>query len=156
MVEAPDRTTARAPSHKFRNKPPRPDPVARRTLLSGQANDVIRALTLLLLYQLGGETLSRAFALAVPGPVIGLAALFVTLLLVPRLADTLRATTRGLLGHLSLLFVPAGVGVVAHLDTLAQYGPGLILALVLSTVLALLVSVGTFLLVVRLSGGADD
>ncbi|MFZ7090940.1 CidA/LrgA family protein [Primorskyibacter sp. 2E233] len=116
---------------------------------------MIRVLCVLLLFQLGGETISRALGLSVPGPVLGLAGLFVTLLMLPRLAHYMRETVTGLLSHLSLLFVPAGVGVVAHLDTFGRDGPGLILALVGSTILAILVGVGAFLLVVRLTGGSN-
>ena len=117
---------------------------------------MIRVLAILLIYQLVGETVSRGLALAVPGPVVGLAALFVTFLLVPRLADYMRETVTGFLGHLSLLFVPAGVGVVAHLDAFASYGLGLFVALIGSTVLAILAGVGAFLLVARLIGVTDD
>ncbi|MFW2542750.1 CidA/LrgA family protein [Primorskyibacter sp. 2E107] len=116
---------------------------------------MIRVLLVLLIYQLAGETLSRGLDLSIPGPVFGLAGLFVTLLMVPRLAEYMRATVTGLLSHLSLLFVPAGVGVVAHLDTFGRDGPGLFVALFGSTVLAILAGVGAFLLVVRMTGGRD-
>ena len=117
---------------------------------------LIRVLSVLLLFQLAGETVSRGLGLSVPGPVLGLAALFVALLIAPRLATYMRDTVTGLLGHLSLLFVPAGVGVVAHLDTFGAYGPGLIVAMVVSTVLAILAAVGAFLLVARITGAAGD
>ncbi|WGW04472.1 CidA/LrgA family protein [Tropicibacter oceani] len=116
---------------------------------------MIRVLTVLLLFQLAGESLSRGLGMSVPGPVLGLAGLFLTLVMVPRLAEYMRATVTGLLGHLSLLFVPAGVGVVAHLDTFGRDGAGLIVALIASTVLAILAGVGAFLLVARLTGGRD-
>lgn len=117
---------------------------------------MIRVLAILLAYQLAGETVSRGLTLAVPGPVIGLAALFVTFLAVPQLADYMRETVTGFLSHLSLLFVPAGVGVVAHLDAFAEYGVGLFVALIGSTVLAILAGVGAFLLVAKLTGVGDD
>ena len=107
---------------------------------------MIQNIVILLLFQLGGETLSRAFGLPVPGPVIGLAALFAGLILVPGLADKMRETTSGLLSHLSLLFVPAGVGITAHLGTFAENGLALAAALVVSTTLAILAGVGAFLL----------
>lgn len=116
---------------------------------------LIRVLTVLLLFQLGGESLSRGLSLTIPGPVLGLAGLFCTFLIVPRLAEYMRETVTGLLGHLSLLFVPAGVGVVAHLDTFGRDGLGLMLALVGSTVLAILAGVAAFLLVARWTGGKD-
>ncbi|CUH79444.1 CidA/LrgA family protein [Tropicibacter naphthalenivorans] len=117
---------------------------------------MIRVLTLLLGFQLFGESLARGLSLSVPGPVIGLAGLFCTLLVFPRLAEFMRETVTGFLAHLSLLFVPAGVGIVAHLDTFASYGAGLAVALVGSTVLAILAAVGAFLLVARLTGAGDD
>ena len=53
------------------------------------------------------------------------------------LLDALRPTTTTLLQHLSLLFVPAGVGVMVHGRRLADEGVAIVVALVLSTVLAL-------------------
>ncbi len=58
----------------------------------------------------------------------------------------------GLLAHLGLLFVPAGVGVAQSPGLLLANGPGVLAALVLSTVLTLLVTVGVFRLVRRRSG----
>ncbi|WP_296761488.1 CidA/LrgA family protein [Sediminimonas sp.] len=117
---------------------------------------MIRNIAILLVFQLGGETLARGAALSVPGPVIGLGALFLTLLAVPALADRMRDTANGLLAHLSLLFVPAGVGVSTHLATFADAGPALVAALVGSTVLAILAGVGAFLLTARLTGSRGD
>jgi holin-like protein len=55
----------------------------------------------------------------------------------PRALATLRETSLGLLQHLSLLFVPAGVGVMVHWDRLAAEGVAIVVAIVASTVLAL-------------------
>ncbi|SDE71026.1 CidA/LrgA family protein [Limimaricola pyoseonensis] len=109
-------------------------------------------LVVLLACQLAGEVAARAFGLPVPGPVIGMALLFAALVLRPKLAARIAPTTSGLLSHLSLLFVPAGVGVVGHLDTLGRDGVALIAALLLSTVAAILVGVWVFLAVARLMG----
>lgn len=114
---------------------------------------MIRALALLLGFQLGGTILAKALALPLPGPVIGMAGLFVAFVLSPRLVEAVAPTARGLLGHLSLLFVPAGVGIVGHLDKLGEDGLGLGLAILGSTVLAILAGVGTFLAVARLTRG---
>lgn len=110
---------------------------------------MITHLTILLIFQLLGEVLARALHLPLPGPVIGMALLFITLCAVPRLA-AITATARLLLANLSLLFVPAGVGVVGHLDTFGTEGPALAAAILGSTVLAILAGVGTFLGVARL------
>ena len=122
---------------------------------------MIASLGLLLLCQLIGEAIARGLDVPLPGPVIGMAILLVLLLgkerlsaWLPReLADgTLEKTSTGLLSHLSLMFIPAGVGVVQRLDLLVSHGVALLLALVVSTVLAMLASVATFRFIARLLG----
>ena len=110
---------------------------------------MIAHLTVLLVCQLAGEVAARALHLPLPGPVIGMALLFAALCTVPRLS-AITPTARGLLSHLSLLFVPAGVGVVGHLGTFGTQGPALAVAILGSTLLAILAGVGTFLAVARL------
>lgn len=116
---------------------------------------MILALTLLLACQLAGEALARLFALPVPGPVIGLALLFIGLRWRPSAALEGRplATVAGvLLAHLSLLFVPAGTGIVRHAGSLLAHGPGLLAALLGSTALTLAVTAFVFVKVAALVG----
>jgi putative effector of murein hydrolase LrgA (UPF0299 family) len=92
----------------------------------------LRGLAWLLALQSLGELLSRALALPFPGPVVGM------LLLLPALSfavvrETVSVCASFLLSHLSLLFVPVGVGVMTHLDLLGQYGLRLLVVIVLST-----------------------
>jgi holin-like protein len=101
---------------------------------------VLKALTLLLLFQAVGETLSFAMALPLPGPVIGLMLLIAYLLLRPSALETLRPTALDMLRHLSLLFVPAGVGIMLHGARLQAEGWKLLLAVVVSTLLTLAVT----------------
>ena len=68
------------------------------------------------------------------------------------MASDLGRVSMGLLGSLSLLFVPAGVGVVQYAGLFGQYGATLVLALLVSTLATLLTTVGVFLLVKRLLG----
>ena len=117
---------------------------------------MIRALAILLVFQLAGESLARGVGLPLPGPVIGLAGLFTAMMLWSPLRAMVEDTARTLLNHLSLLFVPAGVGVVAHLDVFGRQGPALMAALILSTAAAILVAVVTFRLVAKLTGAGDD
>ncbi|MBE7245213.1 MAG: CidA/LrgA family protein [Actinomycetospora chiangmaiensis] len=118
---------------------------------------MIASLALILLAQLSGEILARGAGVPIPGPVIGMGLMFVFLLLrdsgrfglprvLPRpLTDgTLESTARGLLMNLSLMFVPAGVGVVGRLDLLRAQGVKLAVVLVVSTALSLLVTVLVF------------
>jgi putative effector of murein hydrolase LrgA (UPF0299 family) len=119
---------------------------------------MIRGFFLLLLCQLLGEVLARGLGLAAPGPVIGLALLTLGMAVWSRwrpfsddeLADSEvgRAAT-GLLGSLSLLFVPAGVGVVQYAGLLTEHGVALAASLVVSTVATLLATVGAFILIKR-------
>ena len=101
--------------------------------------DALKGLTLLLLCQSAGEALARLAHLPLPGPVLGLL-LMGALLQLPAVRVPVEAAATPLLGHLSLLFVPVGVGVVAHLGLIGQYGVRMLLALVLSTWVGLLVT----------------
>ena len=94
--------------------------------------NAIRGFTWLLLLQTLGELLARGLQLPFPGPVIGMALLMLALGLRPLRADV-EAVASFLLSHLSLLFVPVGVGVISHLDRLHNSGWQLALILVVST-----------------------
>lgn len=119
---------------------------------------MIPALALILGFQLVGEIASRGLGLPLPGPVVGLVLLLCAFRLVPDLADRLRPVAMGLLGNLSLFFVPAGVGVVAHLHLLRDSGIALALAVAVSTLLAMAAGALAFVAVARLTGqeGDDD
>jgi len=100
----------------------------------------LNGITLLLFYQLLGEVIARLFDLPVPGPVLGMLLLFVTLVIRGRTPEAVEQTSNGLLGHLSLLFVPAGVGLMAHFHRIEQAWLPIVLALVLSTLLTMVVT----------------
>ncbi len=117
---------------------------------------MIQAMLPLLLCQLAGEAISRALHLPLPGPVLGLILILIGFTLWPPLIARVRDTAQGFLNHLSLLFVPAGVGVVGHLDELGKTGPRLLVALVVSTILAIAVGALTFAAVARLTGSKAD
>jgi holin-like protein len=101
---------------------------------------MLAALTVLLVYQLVGEVVVVALRLPIPGPVVGMALLFATLVVRGRVADGLKETANGLLRHLSLLFVPAGVGVMAHLGRLTHEGWPIAVSLVVSTLATIAVT----------------
>lgn len=114
------------------------------------------ALLILLACQLAGEALARGLSLPVPGPVLGMVLLVAGLILFPRLAEWVRPVAQGILGHMSLLFVPAGVGVVGHFAALGGQGLGLMLALIVSTIAAIAVGALTFAALARVTGNRDD
>src|SRR5712675_436551 len=118
---------------------------------------MIASLSLILLCQLAGEVIVRGLGLPMPGPVVGLLLLlllardrFVALARGPLQQDGVENASRGLLAHLSLLFVPAGVGVVQKLDLVAEHGIAVAAVLAISVVVTLLVTVATFLAASRL------
>ena len=85
---------------------------------------MLEALVRVLVWLSLGEVLMRVGALPAPGPVIGLVLLYVDLTWRGQLPEALGALADRLLGLLGLLFVPAGVGVVAHADVLqAEFVP---------------------------------
>lgn len=122
---------------------------------------MIHFMTLLLVLQLIGEALSAGLDLVLPGPVIGMILLFALLLIRDRFAKktgrgggesdpdpstagalppAMERVTGGLLGNLSLLFVPAGVGVIVHIDLLRDAWVPLLGALLVSTLAAIAVT----------------
>ncbi|MCM0020576.1 MAG: CidA/LrgA family protein [Tagaea sp.] len=101
---------------------------------------MLEALTGLLLCQLIGEALVRMAGLPVPGPVLGMVLMFAYLAVRKTVPDELARTTGGLLDHLSLLFVPAGVGVILHLELVAAEWPAIGAALIVSTLVTIAVT----------------
>ena len=101
--------------------------------------DVLRGIAILLLAQSAGELLARGLGAPLPGPVIGM------LLVLPALRwqvvqRPVGAAAEVLLTHLSLLFVPVGVGVITHVGLITQFGVRMLLVIVLSTWVGLAVT----------------
>ncbi|MEL6783705.1 MAG: CidA/LrgA family protein [Pseudomonadota bacterium] len=101
---------------------------------------MLNYLTLIFCCQLAGETLARSLGLPVPGPVVGMVLLFLFLAIKGHVPDDLSRVGDGLLKHLSLLFVPAGVGVMLHFRLIGDDWLPIALALVLSTVVTIIVT----------------
>ena len=116
---------------------------------------MVRALALLLVFQLAGEAVVRALGVALPGPVLGLAFLVAFFASAGPPSDETAKVADGLLAHLSLLFVPAGVGVVQHLPRLMADGVAIGVALVGSTVATLVVAALVFVRVARWTAGRE-
>jgi holin-like protein len=113
-------------------------------------------LTLLLACQLAGEFLVLATGLPLPGPVVGMVLLFVGLFVRGGVPAGLQTVAGELLRHLSLLFVPAGVGVMLHLTLIAEEWAAISVALVASTVITVGVTAGTMVVLSRLTGSRDE
>ena len=118
--------------------------------------EILKALTFLLGFQLLGTATVMGMALPIPGPVAGLLFLIGWLGMNAPRPKFLKETTQGLIAHLSLLFVPAAVGIIQHLDRLVLEGKILLSAVVVSTILALIVGALTFVVMVRLTGALPE
>ena len=107
---------------------------------------MLLAFAVLLVFQCLGEGLVFLFGWPVPGPVTGMLLLLAALLAFPRLQEVVEAGATELLRHLSLLFVPAGVGIVVA----ASSGAGQWLAIVASVVVSTLATMAVTALVLNL------
>ena len=117
---------------------------------------MIRAITLLLVCQLAGEVLVRSLGVPFPGPVLGMVLLLAGLLVFKASAPVLEETADTLLRNLSLLFVPAAVGVIQHGAVLKAHGAAIVLALLISTIATLVVTAVVFAAVSRRMAGGSD
>lgn len=122
---------------------------------------MIVGLSILLLFQLVGEVIAYFTHGVIPGPVIGMALIFIVLSMlkntrVARTMDPVIATSEGLLANLGILFVPAGVGIVQHLHLIAERGLALFATIVISTVATLVITVWCYLATKRLMGDPAD
>ncbi|MEM9725867.1 MAG: CidA/LrgA family protein [Pseudomonadota bacterium] len=113
---------------------------------------MIRALALLLGLQLIGEAAAAALDLPLPGPVLGMLALFAILAATGGPGRELDGTAQGFLDNLGLLFVPAGVGVTLHLSLLAEAWLAFFLAIVVATLLSIVLTAWLFDGLSRLAG----
>jgi holin-like protein len=98
---------------------------------------MLAGLTALLVFQCIGEAIVYLTGLPVPGPVVGMLLLFVGLRLRGAIPGALTTAATGLLQHLSLLFVPAGVGVMLHFGRVAHEWPAIVTAILVSTILTI-------------------
>jgi putative effector of murein hydrolase LrgA (UPF0299 family) len=111
---------------------------------------MLNYLTLIFSCQLAGEMMVTALRLPLPGPVLGMMLLFVFLLWKGGVPQELTRVGDALLSHLSLLFVPAGVGVMAHFTLLREDWLPLSVAIIGSTLATIAVTAGTMVAINRL------
>ncbi len=101
---------------------------------------MLHYLTVIFACQLAGEILVTLVGISVPGPVIGMVILFLFLLARGSIPKELASVGDTLLSNLSLLFVPAGVGVMLHFQLLGEDLLAVSVALIASTVLTIIVT----------------
>ena len=101
----------------------------------------INGLAILLIYQIVGELGVYWLAIPIPGPVLGMLLLFLTLIIRKSTPASLDKTANFLISHLSLLFVPAGVGLMVHFDLIASEWLPIAVTVILTTVFSIIFSV---------------
>lgn len=102
----------------------------------------------LIVLQLIGESIVQVSGLPVPGAIIGLILLYAILMVRGEIPDEMSRTSGFLLQNLGVLFVPAGVGVVAYLPMIATQWWIILLVLLVSVCATIAI---TGLVVTRLS-----
>lgn len=106
---------------------------------------MLKSIFIIFLYQLIGESVQKYFELTIPGPVIGLIFLLVSLILlrqtksayIKKTKEEISHTSNYITSYLSLLFVPIGVGVVMHLTYLEQNYIPVLAVIFISTILTI-------------------
>ena len=86
----------------------------------------------LIVLQLIGESIVQVSGLPVPGAIIGLILLYAILVWRREISDEMSRTSGFLLQNLGVLFVPAGVGVIAYLPMIAAQWWIILLVLLVS------------------------
>lgn len=117
---------------------------------------MIESLTVLLVCQLAGEVIARVSGVPFPGPVIGMTILFIGLMLRGSVPEPLQQTAKSILDHLSLLFVPAGVGVMLYLPLVADEWLPIAGAVVIGTLITIAVTAWIMSGILRRSDDAAD
>jgi holin-like protein len=117
---------------------------------------MLEGIAILIVLQLAGEVIAGLTRIPVPGPVIGLGLLAAYALGRGALPGHVEQAGDALLKHLSLLFVPAGVGLIAFGERLVQEGPRLVLVLIASTAITMIATAFIFRWLTRKAGNAPE
>lgn len=77
---------------------------------------MIEAILRVTLWLAAGEAAARMAGVPLPGPILGLLGLYADMARQKAMPAPLARLADGLLPNMAILFVPAGAGVVAHID----------------------------------------
>jgi holin-like protein len=117
---------------------------------------MVHAILALLVCQLLGEVIVRAAGIPIPGPVVGTLLLLLALAALREVPEQMNTVASAVLSHLSLLFVPAGVGIMLHVARIRAEWVPLLAALLVSTLLTMAVTAWVFFWVMRRMGLQDS
>ena len=99
---------------------------------------IIKGVFAILLFYVIGIGASHLIGGVIPGSVCGMLLLFAALCLGIVKPDNVRSVARALTQNMAVLFVPAGVGIMAQYDLIAQNWVGILTITIVCTLLVLL------------------
>jgi holin-like protein len=111
--------------------------VWRVPLLNWLKNDMLYGLIILLMYLLIGEFVANLLSWPVPGSVLGMILLFITLLIKGGISTDLKTSSNGILPYLPLFIVPASVGIGNFMGIREQQGFALLTAILVSLIVGI-------------------
>lgn len=117
---------------------------------------MLAAFTLLLVFQLAGEIIVRLLGMPIPGAVLGMTLLFITLVLRGGPGHDLREVSRSLLQNMSLLLIPAAAGIMLHGEKLQQEWLPVLLAIAVCTPLVTAITAWLLQALIRRQGTQRD
>ena len=106
-------------------------------------NAMIRALSILILLQWGGEVLAKGMRLPLPGSLVGMLLLLAWLMTRGRLSQGMQQTSQALLQNLMLLFIPFITGIIAQAKQVSAQWLPFLAACVLGAVVSLIATAWT-------------
>lgn len=99
---------------------------------------IIKGVFIILLFYVIGIGASHLIGGVIPGSVCGMLLLFAALCLGIVKPDNVRSVARALTQNMAVLFVPAGVGIMAQYDLIAQNWVGILTITIVCTLIVLL------------------
>lgn len=101
---------------------------------------LLRQFSIVLIFCFVGQAISSIFKLAIPGNVVGMLLLVLFLCSGIIKVEFIEEVSNFLLDHLSFLFVPAGVGIMASVAAIKGCWQYLLIIVVVSTFIAMSVT----------------
>lgn len=98
---------------------------------------MLYGLIVFLLYLLLGEFIAHLLAWPVPGSVLGMLLLFLTLVVRGGISSDLKKSSNSILPYLPLFIVPVSVGIVNFMGLLEREGIALLVAIVVSLLIGI-------------------
>ena len=117
---------------------------------------MLQGLVLLLVFQFVGEALANLLGLPIPGNVIGMALLLISLMGGLIKEQMILEASELLLSHLALFFVPAGVGVMLYFGLIQREWLPIVFGTVFSTFAVMAVTGWTERLLEKGKGASND